>query len=156
MRELDNDKNMISIRLLRNKDKRYTTTGQKVWFITGARRGIGSDLVTAALEAGRHVVATGRDAVAVTAEVGEDKRLLPLAMDVTAPSAVDGAVRKALDRFERIDVLINKAGRFHTGFFETPSAERVRAHQISFNFSGAFCPACRPLFERVDDLVFSI
>ncbi|AKJ03473.1 Hypothetical protein AA314_05099 [Archangium gephyra] len=41
-----------------------------MWFITGAGRGIGSDLVTAALEAGHNVVATARDDVAVTAEVG--------------------------------------------------------------------------------------
>ncbi|SEK21965.1 short chain dehydrogenase [Stigmatella aurantiaca] len=110
-------------------------TGQKVWFITGAGRGIGSDLVTAALEAGHNVVATARDDVAVTAEVGEHERLLALAMDVTDPSAVDGAVRKALDRFGSIDVLINNAGRFYTGFFETLSPEQVRA-QMEVNFFG--------------------
>jgi len=110
-------------------------TVQKVWFITGAGRGIGSDLVTAALEAGHNVVATARNAVAVTAEVGEHERLLALAMDVTDPSAVDGAVRKALDRFGRIDVLVNNAGRFYTGFFETLSPEQVRA-QMEVNFFG--------------------
>lgn len=110
-------------------------TVQKVWFITGAGRGIGSDLVTAALEAGHNVVATARNAAAVTAEVGEHERLLALAMDVTDPSAVDGAVRKALDRFGRIDVLVNNAGRFYTGFFETLSPEQVRA-QMEVNFFG--------------------
>lgn len=110
-------------------------TVQKVWFITGAGRGIGSDLVTAALEAGHNVVATARNAAAVTAEVGEHERLLALAMDVTDPSAVDRAVRKALDRFGRIDVLVNNAGRFYTGFFETLSPEQVRA-QMEVNFFG--------------------
>lgn len=109
--------------------------GQKVWFITGAGRGIGSDLATAALAAGHHVVATARDAAAVTAEVGEHERLLALAMDVTDPSAVDRAVRKALDRFGYIDVLVNNAGRFYTGFFETMSPEQVRA-QMEVNFFG--------------------
>ena len=108
---------------------------QKVWFITGAARGIGSDLATAALEAGHHVVATARDADAVTAEVGEHERLLPLSMDVTDPATIDGAVRMALDRFGRIDVLVNNAGRFYTGFFETMSPEQVRA-QMEVNFFG--------------------
>lgn len=110
-------------------------TVQKVWFITGAGRGIGSDLVATALEAGHSVVATARDAAAVTDEVGEHERLLPLAMDVTDPSAIDKAVRKALDRFGAIDVLINNAGRFYTGFFETMSPEQVRA-QMEVNFFG--------------------
>jgi NAD(P)-dependent dehydrogenase (short-subunit alcohol dehydrogenase family) len=110
-------------------------TDRKVWFITGAARGIGSDLVKAALEAGHSVVATARDAAAVTNEVGEHERLLPLAMDVTDPAQVDDAVGKALDRFGRIDVLVNNAGRFYTGFFETVSPEHVRA-QMEVNFFG--------------------
>ncbi|MBB3938131.1 SDR family oxidoreductase [Aureimonas phyllosphaerae] len=107
----------------------------KVWFITGAGRGIGSDVVTAALMAGHFVVATACDAAAVTDEVGEHDRLLALAMDVTDQAAVDGAVRLAVDRFGRIDVLVNNAGRFHTGFFETLSPEQVRA-QMEVNFFG--------------------
>ncbi|MEV5831625.1 SDR family NAD(P)-dependent oxidoreductase [Spirillospora sp. NPDC052242] len=103
--------------------------------MTGAGRGIGSDLVTAALGAGHNVVATARDAASVTDEVGEHERLLALAMDVTDPAAVDGAVRNALDRFGRIDVLVNNAGRFYTGFFETLSPEQVRA-QMEVNFFG--------------------
>ena len=110
-------------------------TGQKVWFITGAARGIGSDLAAAALKAGHQVVATARDAAQVIAEVGEHKRLLPLAMDVTAPAAVEEGVKAALDRFGRIDVLVNNAGRFYTGFFETMSPEQVRA-QMEVNFFG--------------------
>lgn len=108
---------------------------EKVWYITGAGRGIGSDLVTAALNAGHSVVATARDAAAVTDEVGEHERLLALSMDVTEPAAIDGAVRQALDRFGSIDVLINNAGRFYTGFFETISPENVRA-QMEVNFFG--------------------
>jgi NAD(P)-dependent dehydrogenase (short-subunit alcohol dehydrogenase family) len=108
---------------------------EKVWFITGAARGIGRDLARAALEAGHRVVATAQDADAVTAEVGEHKRLLPLAMDVTVPAAIDGAVSAALDRFGSIDVLINNAGRFYSGFFETLSPGQVRA-QMEVNFFG--------------------
>jgi NAD(P)-dependent dehydrogenase (short-subunit alcohol dehydrogenase family) len=110
-------------------------TTSKVWFITGAGRGIGSDLATAAMEAGHYVVATARDAATVTAETGEHERLLPLAMDVTDPVAIDGAVKAALNRFGRIDVLINNAGRFNTGFFETMSPEQVR-NQMEVSFFG--------------------
>jgi NAD(P)-dependent dehydrogenase (short-subunit alcohol dehydrogenase family) len=110
-------------------------TTQKVWFITGAGRGIGSDLVTAALNAGHKVVATARDAAAVTDEVGEHENLLPLGMDVTDPAAVEDAVRQGLARFGSIDVLINNAGRFYTGFFETMSTEQVRS-QMEVNFFG--------------------
>lgn len=112
-----------------------TTPGQKVWFITGAGRGIGSDLVTAALAAGHYVVATARDAAAVTDEVGQHERLLLLALDVTDLAAVDEAVGQALERLGRIDVLINNAGRFYTGFFETLSPQQVR-EQMEVNFFG--------------------
>lgn len=61
-------------------------TEQKVWFITGAARGIGSDLAAAALKAGHQVVAAARDAAQVIAEVGEHERLLPLAMRLPTPS----------------------------------------------------------------------
>lgn len=56
-------------------------------------------------------------------------------MDVTDPTAIDGAVRAAVDRFGSIDVLINNAGRFYTGFFETMSPEQVR-DQMEVNFFG--------------------
>ena len=107
----------------------------KVIFITGAGRGIGSDLVTAALEAGHSVVATARSATAITDEVGEHERLLPLSMDVTDPDAIDDAIHHIKARFGRIDVLINNAGRFYTGFFETLSPEQVRS-QMEVNFFG--------------------
>jgi NAD(P)-dependent dehydrogenase (short-subunit alcohol dehydrogenase family) len=107
----------------------------KVWFDTGAGRGIGSDLVTAALNAGHKVVATARDAASITDEVGNHENLLPLAMDVTNPTEIDTAVEAALKRFGRIDVLINNAGRFYTGFFETMTPEQVRA-QMEVNFLG--------------------
>lgn len=110
-------------------------TARNVWFITGAGRGIGADLAKAALEAGHCVVATAREADAVTAEVGAYEQLLALSIDVTDPTAIDTAVREAMTRFGSIDVLINSAGRFYTGFFETVSPEDVRA-QMEVNFFG--------------------
>jgi NAD(P)-dependent dehydrogenase (short-subunit alcohol dehydrogenase family) len=78
-------------------------TDKKVWFITGAGRGLGVDIAKAALAAGDAVVATGRDATA--------------------------AVEAAVATFGRIDIMVNNAGNFFAGFFEELSSEQIR-HQI--------------------------
>jgi NAD(P)-dependent dehydrogenase (short-subunit alcohol dehydrogenase family) len=108
---------------------------QKVWFITGAGRGIGSDLASAALAAGHRVVATAQDAASVNDEVGEHDNLLALPLDVTDPALIDRAVGETLDRFGRIDVLVNNAGRFYAGYFETLSLKQVRS-LMEVNFFG--------------------
>jgi NAD(P)-dependent dehydrogenase (short-subunit alcohol dehydrogenase family) len=106
-----------------------------VWFITGASRGMGIDIAQAALAAGHSVVATGRDEARVEAAIGAHENLLAVALDVTEPAAADLAVQSAVDRFGRIDVLVNNAGNFYAGFFETVSPEQVRA-QMETNFFG--------------------
>lgn len=111
-------------------------TKQKVWFITGAARGIGSDLAKAALKAGHQVVATARDVAAVSAGVGQHEQLLPLSMDVTDSDSIDQAIHATLEHFGRIDVLINNAGRFSTGFFETVTPDQVR-DQMEVTFLNA-------------------
>ena len=80
----------------------------KVWFITGAGRGMGIDFAKAALAAGHAVVATGRDEGAVARAVGTSGDLLVLKLDVTNRVDAAAAVRAAVDRFGRIDVLVNK------------------------------------------------
>lgn len=108
---------------------------QNVWFITGASRGMGVDIAQSALAAGHSVVATGRDAERVTAAVGDHEHLLALSLDVANPDAAAAAVNAAVDRFGRIDVLVNNAGNFYAGFFETLSPEQIRA-QMETNFFG--------------------
>lgn len=104
-------------------------TDKRVWFITGASRGLGVDIAKAALAAGHAVVATGRDAGKVAAAVGDHDDFLALRLDVTRPEDAQAAVEAAVAKFGRIDVLVNNAGNFFAGFFEELSAEQVR-HQI--------------------------
>jgi NAD(P)-dependent dehydrogenase (short-subunit alcohol dehydrogenase family) len=111
------------------------TTEKKVWLVTGAGRGMGVDIAQAALAAGYSVVATGRKPEKVTQAVGESEDLLAVKLDVTDPADAQAAVRAAVDRFGRIDVLVNNAGNFHAGFFEEISPEDFRA-QIETNLFG--------------------
>ncbi|HEY0115565.1 MAG TPA: SDR family NAD(P)-dependent oxidoreductase [Allosphingosinicella sp.] len=107
----------------------------KVYLITGAARGMGVDLAQAALAAGHNVVATARQAETVTRALGVHERLLPIRLDVTSPGDASEAARASLDRFGRIDVLINNAGNFYGGFFEELSPEQVRS-QVETNLFG--------------------
>jgi NAD(P)-dependent dehydrogenase (short-subunit alcohol dehydrogenase family) len=111
-------------------------TQQNVWLITGASRGMGTDIAQAALSAGHSVVATGRDAARVAEAVGAHDNLLTVELDVTDSVSVELAVRAAIDRLGRIDVLVNNAGNFYAGFFETVSPDQLRA-QMETNFFGA-------------------
>ena len=107
----------------------------KVWFITGAGRGMGTDIAKAALADGYKVVATGRNTDKVTKAVGESADLLVVKLDVTNTSDAESAVKAAVDRFGRIDVLVNNAGNFYAGYFEEITPEDFRA-QIETNLFG--------------------
>jgi NAD(P)-dependent dehydrogenase (short-subunit alcohol dehydrogenase family) len=106
-----------------------------VWLITGAGRGLGVDIAKAALEAGHNVVATARRAEAITEALGEHKALLPVALDVTDPTAAEAAIDAAVEKFGRLDVLVNNAGNFKAGFFEEITPDDFRA-QIETTFFG--------------------
>jgi NAD(P)-dependent dehydrogenase (short-subunit alcohol dehydrogenase family) len=100
---------------------------KKVWLVTGAGRGLGVDIAQAALAAGHAVVATGRNPERVTAALGAHDDLLVVALDVTDPAAAETAVRATVDRFGRLDVLVNNAGNFNAGFFEELTPDEFRA-----------------------------
>ena len=102
-------------------------TDKKIWFITGAGRGMGVDIAKAALAAGHAVVATGRNPERVSAALGEADDLLVVTLDVTDPVDAQAAVTAGVDRFGRIDVLVNNAGNFYAGFFEEIRPEDFRA-----------------------------
>jgi NAD(P)-dependent dehydrogenase (short-subunit alcohol dehydrogenase family) len=123
-------------------------SGSKVWFITGAGRGMGVDIAKAALAAGNAVVATGRNPQAVAQSVGDGDDLLVVPLDITRPEQAEAAVQAAVDRFGRIDVLVNNAGNFNAGFFEELTAEQME-QQIAttligpMNVTRAVLPAMR-------------
>src|ERR1700753_10879 len=102
-----------------------TQTDKTVWLITGAGRGMGTDIARAALAAGHHVVATGRDPGRVAHALGESDRLLVAALDVTRPADAEAAVAAAVERFGSLDVLVNNAGSFCAGFFEELSVAQI-------------------------------
>jgi NAD(P)-dependent dehydrogenase (short-subunit alcohol dehydrogenase family) len=100
-------------------------TDKKVWFVTGAGRGMGVDIAQAALAAGHAVVATGRNTEAVVRSVGDADDLLVVELDVTSLASAEAAVQAAVERFDRIDVLVNNAGNFCAGFFEELSPDQM-------------------------------
>src|SRR4051794_21055028 len=100
---------------------------QDVWLVTGAGRGLGVDIARAALATGHAVVATARDAANVTKALGQHDDLLAIALDVTDPGAAQAAVAAAVERFGRLDVLVNNAGSFNAGFFEEMTPDDFRA-----------------------------
>ena len=97
---------------------------KKVWFITGAGRGMGVEIAKAALAAGHAVVATGRDTVRLSKTLGTSGNLLTVKLDITRLGEAQAAVRAAVDRFGRIDVLVNNAANFHAGYFEELAPEQ--------------------------------
>src|SRR4051812_16266247 len=93
-------------------------SNKQVWFITGAGRGMGLDIARAALAAGNAVVASGRNRSRVSNALGAHENLLVAELDVTSRPAAEAAVQAAVDRFGRIDVLVNNAASFFAGYFE--------------------------------------
>jgi NAD(P)-dependent dehydrogenase (short-subunit alcohol dehydrogenase family) len=95
---------------------------KSVWFITGATRGLGAAIADAARLAGHEVVATGR-------------RGSITSLDITNPADVSAAVAATLQRFGRIDVLVNNAGFAQLGAFECVTEAEMRA-QFETNVFG--------------------
>jgi NAD(P)-dependent dehydrogenase (short-subunit alcohol dehydrogenase family) len=106
-------------------------SAKKVWLITGAGRGIGVEIAKAALTAGHAVVATGRNTDAVTEALGQSKDLLVAKLDITKKEDADAAAKATLDRFGRIDVLVNNASNFYAGFFEELSMEQIEKQIVT-------------------------
>ncbi|RSS57134.1 SDR family oxidoreductase [Streptomyces sp. WAC01280] len=108
----------------------------KVIFVTGAGRGLGTDIGREALATGYQVVATGRRPEEVEKTLGGPQdNLLVTKLDVTILEDAEAAARVAVDRFGRIDVLVNNAGNFFAGYFEEITPAQMR-QQIETNLFG--------------------
>jgi NAD(P)-dependent dehydrogenase (short-subunit alcohol dehydrogenase family) len=111
---------------------------QQVWFITGSSRGFGRALVKAALEAGDRVVATARRPEQLGDFAQEyGGQVLPFALDVTDATAVDAAISAAVERFGRLDVVVNNAGYANLAPIETGDEADFRT-QFETNFWGVY------------------
>jgi NADP-dependent 3-hydroxy acid dehydrogenase YdfG len=115
------------------------TTGRasRVWFITGASRGLGRAFTEAALAAGDRVAGASRDISPLDDLVARHPdRLLALRLDVTDRAAVFDVVDKAVEHFGRLDVVVNNAGALFAGMVEEFTEAQARA-QLDLNFFGA-------------------
>lgn len=100
---------------------------QKVWFITGASKGFGFEIAKAALADGDQVVATVRkNPEKLILELNNPDELQVVVLDVTNEPGVRAGVKKAQERFGRIDVLVNNAGYGLVGATEEASDEETR------------------------------
>lgn len=100
----------------------------KVWFVTGASRGFGTLIVRAALQRGDNVIATARNPQQVIDAFGEQPNLLAVKVDVTREEDAVEAVRQGVERFGRIDVLVNNAGYGVLGAVEETSVAEAKAN----------------------------
>ena len=120
----------------------------KVWFITGASRGIGQAIAKAALAAGDCVVAASR-----TGEIGveDSERLLSLKLDISNPdmAAYEAAAQAAVERFGRIDILVNNAGRGAvTNFEETDEVTIKSLYEVNVFGTMRMTRAVLPIMRK--------
>ncbi len=130
-----------------------------VWLISGCSTGIGREIARAALEAGDQVAVTARRPETVEDLVSAfPDRALALALDVTDADSIASAVAGTIDRFDRIDVLVNNAGYGYVSAVEEGVDEDVR-RMFDTNFFGAvdLIKAILPgMRARRDGLVLNI
>ena len=103
-----------------------TMNGNRVWLITGTSSGFGRAVAEAALDRGDRVVATARDPGQLS-DLAADEGVHAIALDVTDPEQRLSAVDQAIERFGRIDVLVNNAGRTQVGAVEETTDDELRS-----------------------------
>jgi len=109
---------------------------EKVWFITGCSTGFGRALASHVLSIGQNVVITARNISDISdLIVGYESTTLALSLDVTKPEQITDAVNKSIERFGRIDVLVNNAGIGYFGAVEESEDDAIRK-MFEINFFG--------------------
>ncbi len=110
-------------------------SSQKVAIVTGASRGIGGSLVNGFREIGYSVVANSRSIDA--GDYADDPKVLAVAGDIALPETAERIVRAAVERFGRVDTLVNNAGVFIPKPF-VDYAEADFAAVVAVNLAGFF------------------
>ena len=102
-------------------------TQNKVWFITGAARGIGLSLARQAMAKGDSVAATSRTLESLRQAFGDDSaQFLALEVDLVSEASVKAAIDKTIASFGRIDRVVNNAGYGQQGAVEALSDAELR------------------------------
>lgn len=99
---------------------------KKVWFVTGASKGLGLTLVKKLLASGYQVAATTRDEKALSVEVGNNTDFLPLQVDLVNEGSVTSAINEAIKKFGNVDVVVNNAGYGQLGTLEELTDKEAR------------------------------
>ncbi|MGN7821506.1 oxidoreductase [Chitinophaga sp. 22536] len=102
-------------------------SNKKVWFVTGASKGLGRDLVKKLLAGGYRVAATSRNLDELS-KIATDDNFLPLSMQVTDEASVAKALADTVVRFGRVDVVVNNAGYGLAGSIEELSDSEARGN----------------------------
>ena len=101
---------------------------QKVWFVTGASKGLGLTLVKQLLNKGYNVAATSRSITDLENAVGKSESFLPLAVNITDEKSVNDAISQTISLFGKIDVVVNNAGYGLVGALEELTDAEARAN----------------------------
>ncbi len=108
----------------------------KVWFITGCSTGFGRNIAKEALEQGNSVAVTARNILDINDIVADyPETAFAIKLDVTNIQQIQEGVKAAVDKFGRIDVLVNNAGIGYFGAVEESEEEEYR-RMFEINFFG--------------------
>jgi len=99
---------------------------KKVWFVTGASKGLGLTLVKKLLSIGHNVAATSRNLSDLSKAVGEYENFLPMSVDLISEDSVESAISQTISKFGQLDVLVNNAGYGMLGALEELSDKEAR------------------------------
>jgi len=115
-----------------------TDEGAPVWLITGCSTGFGRELAQRVIQRGWRAIVTARNVAQVADLEGSARiQVLALALDVTKPEEIKAGVKKGVEKFGRIDVLVNNAGYGYQSTAEEGDASEIRA-QFDVNVFGLF------------------
>ncbi|UOB18147.1 SDR family NAD(P)-dependent oxidoreductase [Abyssalbus ytuae] len=107
----------------------------KVWYITGASKGLGLSMAKQLLQKGQKVAATSRNINALTQEVGNDysSSFLPLEVDLTSEYSIKSSIKSTIHKFGKIDVVVNNAGYGTGGALEELTGDEIqKSFEVNF------------------------